>query len=84
MLLASCVRWRTAHRRKATDAELSSIRREIIVLPTCQERHPSLRVPVDLEPLKPLNGRIAMPDRPGMGLALDPAKIEQGRELRWS
>jgi L-alanine-DL-glutamate epimerase-like enolase superfamily enzyme len=37
-----------------------------------------------LHPLKPVNGQITMPDRPGMGLELDPAKIEAERELRWS
>ena len=36
-----------------------------------------------LNPLEPVNGTITMPTRPGMGLALDPAKIEQERELRW-
>lgn len=36
-----------------------------------------------LNPLSPVNGTITMPDRPGMGLELDPAKIEEERELRW-
>ncbi len=36
-----------------------------------------------LNPLEPVNGMITMPDRVGMGLALDPAKIEAEVELRW-
>jgi len=36
-----------------------------------------------LDPLKPVNGIIHMPDRVGMGLELDPAKIEAEHELRW-
>ncbi len=36
-----------------------------------------------LEPLLPVGGTIVMPTRPGMGIALDPAKIEGERELRW-
>jgi len=36
-----------------------------------------------LNPLEPVNGMITMPDRIGMGLALDPAKIEAEVELRW-
>jgi L-alanine-DL-glutamate epimerase-like enolase superfamily enzyme len=36
-----------------------------------------------LHPLTPVNGTITMPARPGMGLELDPAKIEAEDELRW-
>jgi L-alanine-DL-glutamate epimerase-like enolase superfamily enzyme len=36
-----------------------------------------------LHPLEPVNGMITMPDRPGMGIELDPAKIEEEQELRW-
>jgi L-rhamnonate dehydratase len=36
-----------------------------------------------LHPLEPVNGMITMPTRPGMGLELDPAKIEEEREVRW-
>jgi L-rhamnonate dehydratase len=35
------------------------------------------------QPLKPVNGRVVPPDRPGMGMELDEAKIEQRRELTW-
>ena len=34
-------------------------------------------------PLEPVNGMITVPDRPGMGIELDPAKIEEEQELRW-
>jgi L-alanine-DL-glutamate epimerase-like enolase superfamily enzyme len=34
-------------------------------------------------PLRPERGVVTVPDGPGMGLALDPAKIEEERELRW-
>ena len=34
-------------------------------------------------PLKPVNGSITVPDGPGMGMELDPAKIERERDLRW-
>jgi L-rhamnonate dehydratase len=36
-----------------------------------------------LHPLVPINGQVTIPDHPGMGLELDPAKIEEERELRW-
>jgi L-alanine-DL-glutamate epimerase-like enolase superfamily enzyme len=36
-----------------------------------------------LNPLEPVNGMITMPDRVGMGIELDPAKIEEEKELRW-
>lgn len=32
-------------------------------------------------PLKPVNGMVTVPDGPGMGVELDPAKIEEEREL---
>ncbi len=35
------------------------------------------------EPLKPQNGLIRVPDRPGLGVDLDPEKIESERLLRW-
>jgi L-rhamnonate dehydratase len=34
-------------------------------------------------PLKPINGMITVPTRPGMGMELDADKIEQERDLRW-
>ena len=37
-----------------------------------------------LNPLKPVDGMISVPVRPGMGIELDEAKIETERELRWS
>lgn len=36
------------------------------------------------EPVQPVNGSIAVPTRPGMGVELDPAKIESERDLQWS
>ena len=36
------------------------------------------------EPLKPVNGMVTVPQGPGMGMELDPAKIEAERELNWS
>lgn len=36
------------------------------------------------EPLRPVGGTITVPDRPGIGMELDEAKIEDERELRWS
>jgi|UniRef100_A0A7C1G3H9 L-alanine-DL-glutamate epimerase-like enolase superfamily enzyme len=35
------------------------------------------------EPIKPENGVIHVPERPGMGVELDPAKIDEERELAW-
>ncbi len=35
------------------------------------------------EPLQPVNGVVAPPDRPGMGMELDETKIEHRRELSW-
>ena len=35
------------------------------------------------EPVKPINGMISAPDRPGFGVDIDPAKIETDEELRW-
>jgi L-rhamnonate dehydratase len=37
-----------------------------------------------LNPLKPIDGMITVPTRPGMGVELDESKIESERELRWS
>jgi L-alanine-DL-glutamate epimerase-like enolase superfamily enzyme len=34
-------------------------------------------------PLKPINGFVTVPSGPGMGMELDPAKIEEERELTW-
>ena len=35
------------------------------------------------EPLNPVNGAITVPDAPGMGIAIDEAKVESERELRF-
>ena len=35
------------------------------------------------EPLNPVNGTITVPDAPGMGIAIDEAKVESERELRF-
>lgn len=35
------------------------------------------------EPVKPVNGVVTVPQTPGMGTEIDPAKIESERELRW-
>jgi L-alanine-DL-glutamate epimerase-like enolase superfamily enzyme len=35
-------------------------------------------------PVKPVNGMVSVPTGPGMGVNLDPAKIESERELSWS
>ena len=35
------------------------------------------------EPIVPVNGVLTVPDRPGMGMELDPAKIESERDLHW-
>lgn len=35
------------------------------------------------EPVHPVNGMIAVPEGPGMGMELDPAKIESERDLHW-
>ena len=35
------------------------------------------------EPVKPVNGMISAPDRPGFGVDIDPAKIETDEELTW-
>ncbi len=34
-------------------------------------------------PLKPVDGMVTVPQGPGMGMALDPEKIEDERELSW-
>jgi L-alanine-DL-glutamate epimerase-like enolase superfamily enzyme len=36
------------------------------------------------QPVHPVNGMITVPEGPGMGMELDPAKIEAERELSWS
>ena len=33
--------------------------------------------------LQPVNGKIQLPDRPGFGIELDPAKVEKQTEVRW-
>jgi L-alanine-DL-glutamate epimerase-like enolase superfamily enzyme len=33
---------------------------------------------------EPVNGLVALPQEPGLGLTLDPAKIERSRELSWA
>ena len=35
------------------------------------------------EPLNPVNGTITVPDAPGMGIAIDEAKVDSERELRF-
>jgi L-rhamnonate dehydratase len=34
-------------------------------------------------PLAPVNGRIALPDRPGFGIELDPTKVEKQMVMEW-
>jgi L-rhamnonate dehydratase len=36
------------------------------------------------EPVEPVGGRIALPDRPGIGIELDERKIESSQEVSWS
>ncbi|MGH2533564.1 MAG: enolase C-terminal domain-like protein [Thermomicrobiales bacterium] len=36
------------------------------------------------EPVVPVDGYITVPDRPGMGVEIDPAKIESEQELSWA
>ena len=36
------------------------------------------------EQLRPVNGWVAVPENPGLGIALDELKIEDRRELHWS
>lgn len=36
-----------------------------------------------INPVKPVNGTVRLPSGPGMGVELDPAKIESERTLRW-
>ena len=35
------------------------------------------------EPVKPVNGVVTVPDRPGLGVEIDPAKVEEEQELDW-
>lgn len=35
------------------------------------------------DPVRPVNGMITVPEGPGMGMELDPAKIESERDLHW-
>lgn len=35
------------------------------------------------EPVKPVNGVITVPDRPGLGVEIDPDKVESESELSW-
>ena len=34
--------------------------------------------------IRPVNGMVAVPDEPGLGMTLDESKIETRRELHWS
>ena len=36
------------------------------------------------EPVKPVDGMISVSDRPGLGVEIDPGKIEAEEELQWS
>jgi L-alanine-DL-glutamate epimerase-like enolase superfamily enzyme len=36
------------------------------------------------DPVKPVDGLVTLPEGPGMGMELDPAKIEGERELTWT
>ena len=36
------------------------------------------------EPVKPVGGMITVSDRPGLGVEIDPDKIESEEELQWS
>ena len=36
------------------------------------------------EPIKPVNGVVTVSQAPGMGIEIDPAKVESERDLRWS
>ncbi|MFN8590125.1 MAG: enolase C-terminal domain-like protein [Thermomicrobiales bacterium] len=35
------------------------------------------------DPVKPVNGMVSLSDRPGLGIEIDPAKVETDTELRW-
>ncbi len=37
-----------------------------------------------INPVKPVNGMVSVPQGPGMGVEIDPAKIESERELSWA
>ena len=34
-------------------------------------------------PLRPVGGRITLPDRPGFGIELDDSKIESRKRMKW-
>ena len=34
-------------------------------------------------PVEPVKGRIMLPDRPGFGIELDPAKVERQTQVTW-
>jgi L-alanine-DL-glutamate epimerase-like enolase superfamily enzyme len=36
------------------------------------------------EPVKPVNGMVTVPQGPGMGVELDPARIEEERDITWA
>jgi L-rhamnonate dehydratase len=36
------------------------------------------------EPVKPVNGIVTVPQTPGIGIDIDPAKVDSERDLRWS
>jgi L-rhamnonate dehydratase len=36
------------------------------------------------EPVKPVDGMISVSDRPGLGMEIDPSKVESEEELQWS
>ena len=35
------------------------------------------------EPVKPVGGMVTVPDRPGLGVEIDPAKVEEETLLSW-
>ncbi len=37
-----------------------------------------------VEPVKPVGGVVSVPDRPGIGVDIDPAKVEEERDLSWA
>lgn len=38
----------------------------------------------EIDPPAPVGGRIALPERPGFGIQLDPAKIERETQMEWA